>query len=222
MTARARLLVAAVASAIAAAPAALRVEAAGTAWVVLAAAQALVLGPLLAGLGIRRPLGTPGLAVLAGLGLSTPVFAAFAALLKTATHHRPLGAVTFALVAAFVGIVASLAAFRALTVTTTEARARVVRRVVLALAALGPAACLVLLLVRGGARFVGEAALALGIAALLLLPRWPEAARRVSARLGLPVWAGLVTLGMLVAGLGGAAAREASPVLVAPLAWLLR
>jgi len=223
VTARSRLLVAAVASAIAAVPAALRVESVAAAWVVLAGAQALVLGPLLAGLAIRRPLGAPVLAVLAGLGLSAPLLAGFAALLKSATHHRPLGAVTFALAAAFGVILTSGAVFRILTAPTTPARARAVQRGVLALAALGPAAALILLLVRGGARPVVEGALALGIAALLLVPPWPEAIRRASERLGLPVWAGLVTVGVLVAvGLGGVAARDASPVLLAPLAWLVR
>ena len=226
MTARAGLLFGVVAALVAALPAALRSEAGLVVWAALAGAAAALLGPVLAALTKLRPIRTGLTAVAAGLGLAAWPTALLLSVLKSATHHRPLGAVTFAFAAAILALGVSAAALRWLTWFQRERPSGFDRgaRVGLAvLALLGP----LVLLVRLGASTqtrapLFDASLALGLAALTALIPWPARILRWAERLGVPVWAGVVVIGLLSAHAASERAFAASPVLLAPIGWLLR
>jgi hypothetical protein len=226
VTVRSGLLFGVLAALIAALPAALRADHGLVVWAALAGAAAVLLGPVLAALTQLRPLRTGLLAIALGLGLSAWPTALLLSVLKSSTHHRPLGAVTFAFAAAVLALGASAAALRLLTWFQRERPngfERAARGVLTAFAVAGP---LVLLLRLGASAQTRaplfDASLALGLSALTQLVPWPARILRWAERVGLPVWAGVVVIGLLSAHAASERAFAASPVLLAPIAWLLR
>lgn len=214
-------------AAVAALPAALRVSASVGAWVALAGAAAVVLGPVLAGMSRTRPLKVALFSVLVGLGLSALPLALLAAKLMASTHHRPLGAVTFAILAVLVVLGFTVVALRLTTRTRKGPRGASARHWVrggLALCALaGPAFLAGGVFSAPSARAsVLDVGLALACAAVLGLSPWPASLVRLASRAGLPVWVALVGSGLVV-GLSGAgeSARQASPALFAPFGWFI-
>ncbi|HEY8944005.1 MAG TPA: hypothetical protein VIM73_07080 [Polyangiaceae bacterium] len=214
------------AAALAVIPAALRVPASGLAWVVLAGACALVLGPALAGLARARPLTVALFSVLTGIGLAALPLAVLATRLKLVTHHRPLGAVTFAVLATAV-VLGSIAVTLRLT-TWTVGRgggpgSAWIRAGIALLALAGPALLLGSVASAATARTsVLDVGLALASAAVLGFSPWPASLVKLASRAALPLWAALVGAGLWV-GLsgGGEVARLASPALFAPFGWLV-
>lgn len=226
MTVRSGLLFGVLSALLAALPAALRSDQGLVVWAALAGASAVLLGPLLAALAQLRPLQTGLLAVALGLGLAAWPTALLLSALKSNTHHRPLGAVTFAFAAAVLALGASVAALRLLTWFQRGRPSgfeRGARTVLALLAAAGP---LVLVLRLGASAQTRaplfDASLALGLAALTQLIPWPATFLRWAERLGLPVWAGVVAVGLLSAHAASESAFAASPALLSPVAWLLR
>ncbi len=124
------LLAGTASSALAVVPAALRLSHAGAslivAWLALAGATALFLGPAIAALRVARPLSRVVVCVPLGLLLAAPVLVLFARVLKTTTHHRPLGGATFAIVSAGVILGGIAVAARALSWESRFARLLVV------------------------------------------------------------------------------------------------
>jgi hypothetical protein len=205
--------------------AACRVSAGTAAFLPLLGGAALFFGPTLAGVSAARPLSPLLRALLVGLGLSALPLAKLASLLKVTTHHRPLGAVTFAVLGLVVclGAIAVCARVLAVSDASRSTVARVARTALIAFAVVSP----LLLLARATASAnlregVFDVALGLGTGALLSLAPWPSPALRWLELSALPLWLGTVLLGILV-GLAsaGAPAELASPVLVAPISWIL-
>jgi len=226
VTVRSGLLFGGFSALLAALPAALRSDQGLVVWAALAGATAVLLGPFLAALGQLRPLRTGLLAVALGLGLAAWPTALLLSVLKSNTHHRPLGAVTFAFAAAVLALGASVLALRCLTWFQRERPSgfgRVARAALAVLAVAGP---LVLVLRLGASAQTRaplfDASLALGLAALTQLIPWPAPILRWTERLGLPVWAVVVAVGLLSAHSASESAFAASPVLLSPVAWLLR
>lgn len=188
------------------------------AFLVVAAAVALVEGALLAAL----PSASAGLrGALVGLGLATAPLYVLAKVLKATTHHRPLGAVTFAFIAVVVTVGAVVVALRVVGERWASRRGRVISAGLEIAAAIAVALVLFNLLrdpaTQGGAV---DIAFALGSAALLVLLRWPARASAVLERVGPWLWAALVISGLGFA-LGSArlAAAASSPALTALVAW---
>jgi hypothetical protein len=226
VSASAGFLFGVLAAALAAIPAALRTESALVVWAALVGSTAALLGPLLAGLRLLRPMRVGLLAILLGIGLAAWPTALLLSLLKSSTHHRPLGAVTFAFAAGVVLLATCAAALRLLTWFPPGGASRTTRpaSVGLLVCALGGP---LLLLLRLGASAQAraplfDACLALGLAAALLLVPWPTRFARWAERGGPAVWGVVVLLGLLAARAAGDTAFQASPVLLGAFAWLLR
>ena len=153
----------------------------------------------------------------------------FAAVLKTATHHRPLGGVTFAVLAGIV--IAGLSMFSGKLVTWAGAQhsrgSAWSRGALLALAPLGMFAVLFGLLhgLQGGSAYrtgFFDALRVLALATLAARVPVPVGLLRRVRGLGLAAWVAVVTVGVC---LGRAPAMQAElavrcPVLQWPLVWL--
>ncbi|MEP7050604.1 MAG: hypothetical protein ABJB12_09640 [Pseudomonadota bacterium] len=230
MTRRAGFLTGLVAAALAAWPAALRFQAAlfWQAFAVCLAGAALVMAPLSAALAsaVRSRFRQ---ALTLGILLASVPLLPFAAVLKTATHHRPLGGVTFAVIAGAVTVGLSVVSARLITwagAQQTAAR-RLSRLCVVAFAALGAAALLLALTqgLKGGDSFRNgffDALRVLGFATLAARVPLPTGLVRRLRGFGLAAWIAVVTVGVC---LGHAPAMQTEladlcPVLHWPLLWL--
>ena len=231
MTPRAGFLAGLLAAALAALPAAFRFES-GLVWqafVVCTAGCALVMAPLAAALASSNATSRFRASLSVGLLLAAVPLLPFAAVLKTATHHRPLGGVTFAVLAGL--LVVCLSLFSGQLVTWAGAQRPVLRRVargaLVLCAALGTAAILLGLLqgLKGGSAYrtgFFDALRVLGLATLAARVRLPVGLLRRVRGLGLAAWIAVVTVGVC---LGRAPAMQAElaahcPVLHWPLVWL--
>jgi hypothetical protein len=222
----AALGVGALAGALVALPALVRLTASGAggsvAVLALSGGAALVLGPLLVLVDRVRTLGARLSVVVTGLGLAAWPLSFLGSLLERTTHHRPLGAATFALLALAVVLGGLLVAWRvnALDPGATVGRAL---RVVLALGAVASTGLVLL----GGLRaeavrphVLDGALLVVGAALGWVALRRPALVSSLS-RVGLVLWIAFVT-GHLVALTRPSfdQVREQAPVLSGPAGWL--
>ena len=193
-------------------------------WVALWGSASLMVAPVAGALRIARPLPRVAWCVPLGLLVALAPLLVFARVLKTATHHRPLGGATFAIIAT--GLVLGCVAFAARLLAWSDAESALRRRAPLILAVLcglagaklaggallGP--------LRVSAFHAALAAVAAGVGAFVAVPAPVEP---FVARIGLPVFALAVTLGVLV-GLGTPELRdvlaERAPVLLGLAGWL--
>lgn len=220
-----------VAAALVAWPAALRFQPAlvWQAFAVCFAGAALVMAPLSAALARAVPSSKLSRAMTVGVLLAALPLVPFAAVLKTATHHRPLGGVTFAVCAGAVVVGLSLVSARLITWAGAQhSRLRAMSRFCLvALAALGAAAMLLAMTqgLRGGDAFRNgffDALRVLGFATLAARVPLPLGLVRRLRGFGLAAWIAVVTVGVC---LGRAPVMHTElanrcPVLHWPLLWL--
>lgn len=222
------LLIATVATALVAVPAALRAGSGGVslplAWIALWGSAALVIAPVAASFRIARPLPRLALCVPVGFAMALPVLLVFARVLKTATHHRPLGGATFAILAA--GLVFGAAVFALRLIAWSERRSGPVRQAPWALAGLGALASLPLVLpmLSGPLRpSLLDGALGLGALAAGALVTLPAALGRRASVIGVVLFVVAVGAGLGL-GLGAAETRlvlsDAAPVLLGLAGWL--
>ncbi|HEX3773468.1 MAG TPA: hypothetical protein VHV51_03335 [Polyangiaceae bacterium] len=231
MKARAGFLAGLIAAALAAWPAAMRVESGlvGQAFFVLFASAAFVMAPLSAALAAADAPSRFTRALTVGMLVSAAPLLPFATVLKTSTHHRPLGGVTFAVLAGVIVVGLSLSSVKLVTWAGEQARLpRLLgRAAILGLTALG-AAALVLGLARGltgdPAFRVGffDALRMLGLATLAAWVPIPAAALRFARGFGLAAWIAVVTVGVCLGRTPSMQAELAAhcPVLHWPLQWL--
>jgi hypothetical protein len=229
--ARAGFLTGLVAAALAAWPAAARVESGliGQAFLVLFASAAFVMAPLSAALAAAEPPSRFTRALTIGMLASAALLVPFATMLKTSTHHRPLGGVTFAVIAGAIVVGSSLLSGRLVTWAGEQATTRrlLARIAIFGLTALG-AAALLLGLARG---LSGDPAFrtgffdALRVLGLATLAAWvpvPAVVLRRARGFGLAAWLAVVTVGVCLGRTPSMQAELAArcPVLHWPLQWL--
>jgi hypothetical protein len=231
VTSRSAFLAGLAAAALAALPAALRFES-GLRWQAFAVCFggcALLMAPLSAALAGSGATSRWRLALTVGVLLAALPLLPFAAILKTATHHRPLGGVTFGVVAGLTVVALSLFSARLVTWAGAQRSASnsLARGALLALAALGTGVVLLGVLqgLRGGSAYrtgFFDALRVLGLVTLAARIPLPVGLLRRVRGLGLAAWVLVVTVGVC---LGRAPAMQAElaarcPVLHWPLVWL--
>ena len=195
-----------------------------TAWVALWGSASLMVAPVAGALRVARPFPRVAWSVPLGLLVALPPLLVFARVLKTATHHRPLGGATFAIIAT--GLVLGCIACAARLLCWSQAKGALALRapllvaIVFGLAGAKLAAAALLGPLRTDALDALMALAALGVGAFVAVPA-PLA--RWVGRLGLPVFALAVALGVFV-GLGSPEVRNAldarAPVLLGLAGWL--
>ncbi len=221
MSFRAGLFLGSAAAFLAALPASLRAAHAGAvlplALLVLAGGTALVVGPFVALARGQRPSGTVLPALFAGAAVGAVPLAVLGSLLVRQTHHRPLGAATFAALAAIAVVVATFVAWRALVWlkgSEPGVRERWSVRLVNGAALLAFVVLLAGVATSTARSMVVDGALVAGLSLLAWLVRVPPALSVRLGRWGLPVWAVLVAVALVLSrGSVGAVVGEVAPVL---------
>ncbi len=231
MRSRAGFLAGLLAAALAAWPAALRVEP-GLFWqafLVLLAGAALIMAPLSAALASAGAPGRFTRALTVGALASALPLVPFATVLKTSTHHRPLGGVTFAVISGLVIAVLTLVSGRLITWAGEQpSLLRTLARVaIVLLTALGASSVVLGLThgLKGDLDFRTGFFDALRVLGLSTLAAWaplPAWLVRHARGFGLAAWIAVVTVGVC---LGRAPTMQAEiakrcPVLHWPLLWL--
>jgi hypothetical protein len=228
---RAGFLAGLLAAALAAWPAALRIEP-GLSWqafLVLFAGAALIMAPLSAVLASAGPPGRFTRALTVGSLASALPLVPFATVLKTSTHHRPLAGVTFAVISGLIIIFLTLISGRLITWAGEQhSRGRTPARVAIVLLTALGASSLVLGLIhglKGDPNFRTGFFDALRVLGLSTLAAWvPLPARLVrhARGFGLAAWISVVTVGVCLgrAPTMQAEIAERCPVLLWPLSWL--
>ena len=231
-------LLGAAAGALVAAPAAIRTANDGAsipvAWLALAGAASLVIGPAIVAARAARPFSRAHACVPLGAALAAGPIMVFATILKAATHHRPLGATVFAIVAVGVvlGAVALSARLLEWALRPEGDRARGPARVVLGVLLLGSLALSARQLlpalghdaaahgIRAGLLDALLALIAVVVATRVQLPKALERGARVA---GLPILAALIIVGIVLLRSSPellVAARAPASMVLAAAGWL--